>query len=586
MKNGFEPGVSPVMSASAVSRRATPRAGLDAAVGTVADKAREFARLAPARKAELLRECVARLRQVAESWTWAACEAKAIPFDELIAAEEWLGGPVVTIRNARLLAQSLEEIAEGSLPLRGLKIAERTDGRIEYGVFPTSAHDAALFSGFTGKVLGEPGLTLAEARRGARAGFYTRHDPPGETALILGAGNVSSIPAMDVLALMFIEGCTCVLKMNPVNEWAGPYIEDGFLPLMDLGYLRVVYGGAAEGEYLCVHPGLDRIHITGSDKTHDAIVWGPPGPRQFERKRLNAPVCQKPVTSELGNVSPVVILPAEYTWTQLDFLARNVATMVTNNASFNCNAAKVLVTSENWDQRVDFLTLLSLEFSHRPQRLAYYPGAADRRRTLLAGREARAVGDFGRETLGGLPWTIIYGVDPASDDPIFRTEPFCSLVAETTLPESDPIAFLRSATDFCNRKLWGTLNATLMVPPQLERDREFTAALDQTVLELRYGTVAINHWAGLGYGLVSPPWGGHPSARLHDIQSGLGWVHNTYMLDRIEKSVIRGPFVVRPKPPWFLDHRRAAQVARRLVEFEAAPGWGKIPGIAWNAFRG
>ena len=52
-------------------------------------------------------------------------------------------------------------------------------------------------------------------------------------------------------------------------------MEVAFRALIDGGYLRIVYGGAEEGAYLCNHPGVDEIHITGSDKTFDAIVLGP-----------------------------------------------------------------------------------------------------------------------------------------------------------------------------------------------------------------------------------------------------------------------------------------------------------------------
>ncbi len=38
--------------------------------------------------------------------------------------------------------------------------------------------------------------------------------------------------------------------------------------------LRIVEGGAAAGRYLTGHPRVDEVHITGSDKTYDAVVFG------------------------------------------------------------------------------------------------------------------------------------------------------------------------------------------------------------------------------------------------------------------------------------------------------------------------
>src|SRR5690606_7783916 len=126
-----------------------------------------------------------------------------------------------------------------------------------------------------------------------------KRDPDGGVALILGAGNVSSIPPMDVFTKMFIEGFVCVVKMNPVNEWAGPILERALAPLVERGFLRFVYGGGDVGTYLVEHPGVHDVHITGSDKTHDLIVWGPPGPERERRKKANDPILKKPISSEL-----------------------------------------------------------------------------------------------------------------------------------------------------------------------------------------------------------------------------------------------------------------------------------------------
>ena len=56
---------------------------------------------------------------------------------------------------------------------------------------------------------------------------------------------------------------------------------------------------------------------------------------------MDQPIFTKPITSELGNVSPVIIMPYLYTAGDLWYAARSVASQVTNNASFNCNAAKM-----------------------------------------------------------------------------------------------------------------------------------------------------------------------------------------------------------------------------------------------------
>jgi aldehyde dehydrogenase (NAD(P)+) len=84
---------------------------------------------------------------------------------------------------------------------------------------------------------------------------------------------------------------------------------------------------------------------------------------------------------------------------------------------------------------------------------------------------------------------------------------------------------------------------------------------------------------------VTPPWGAHPSSTLEDIQGGLGWVHNTFMLEGIEKAVLRGPLTMVPKPPWFVTHRGTLAVAEKLMALEASPSWLKVPGVALAALR-
>lgn len=571
----------PPPSQSATSARPTSRAELDAALAALRAQARPFARLPPADKAALLRACVPRLRDAADAWTAAGAHAKGLPPGD---AEEWLAGPLPTVRNARLLADSLDTLARTGRPPLGTGSRERRDGRLEIDVFPTSPLDRALFAGFRGWTLMQPGVDRAEAAR-RQAGFYRQRDPEGGVALVLGAGNVSSIPPMDAFTKMFVEGFVCLLKMNPVNEWVGPILERALAPLCERGYLRIVYGGADVGGYLVDHDDVDDVHITGSDRTHDLIVWG--GGADAERRRRDGePRLAKPISSELGNVSPVAIVPYTYDDAQLAFMARNVATMVANNGSFNCNAAKVLITSAAWAQRDAFYAELRAALAAIPTRRAYYPGAFERYQTLTAGR---TVETFGDADASRLPWTLIRDVDGgpgAGDDPLFRTEPFCAILSDVTVGSADPVEFLDRFTTFCNERLWGTLNASILIHPRLEKDPTVGACLDRAVVALRYGAVAINHWPGLCYGVVSLPWGGHPSATLRDVQSGLGWVHDTYMLDGIDKAVLRGPLVVRPTPPWFVGNRHALAVARRLVALEAEPGWRKVPGVILAALLG
>jgi aldehyde dehydrogenase (NAD(P)+) len=371
--------------------------------------------------------------------------------------------------------------------------------------------------------------------------------------------------------------------MNPVNAYLGPLVEEAFGAAVERGLLAVVQGGAAEGGYLCQHPAVDEVHITGSTQTHDAIVWGPPGPEREARLAQRRPLLQKEITSELGCVSPVLVVPGPWDERRLAFQAESVAGMVTHNASFNCNAAKMVLTPRGWRHRQRFLDLVFAAMGRAPARRAWYPGAADRWRRLTEGRPGlRTVG----EGPGTLPWTLVPGLDPAAREPAFVTEPFCSILSETSVGSEDPVEYLEAATDFANGRLWGTLSASLVVHPATAADPATGRAVERAIRRLRYGSVNVNVWAGYAFALGTVPWGAYPGATLEDIQSGIGFVHNSSMLEGIEKCVVRHPALTFPKPVYFPSHRSADRVGRRLAALEAGGGWAAVPGVVAAAVGG
>jgi aldehyde dehydrogenase (NAD(P)+) len=581
------PSVGPLVGRSFTAHAPTAEKELDGKVERLAARAREFARLPIPAKIALLEDGIAGTHAIASEWVAEACKAKGISPDAPVSGEEWIAGPAVTLRNFRLLARALADVRSSGAPkLNAAHVRDLAHGGVGVRVLPYDGFDAALYGGLSAETWLQPGTRRADVVAGGhQASFYRKKDPEGGVCLVLGAGNVASIPPMDLLYKMFVEGTVCILKMNPVNEYLGPLFERAYRTWIDKGFLAIVYGGTEVGSYLCYHPTVTEVHITGSDKTHDLIVWGPPGPEREDRKRRKDPLLKKPITSELGNVSPVMIVPGPYSDDELASMAENVAGMIANNGSFNCNAAKLLVTPKGWPLRDAFLLKLSNVLAKVPPRKAYYPGAFQRYEALTSGHsDVRKIGAGSSENL---PWTLVLGLDAGNaKETNFFTEPFCAILSEVSVGGTDPVEFLKAATPFANDHVWGTLNAMLFAHPKVEGSPAVKAELDASLRDLRYGTVAINTWPGLGYAVVTTPWGGHPSATLENVQSGLGWVHNSVLLEGIEKCVVRGPLKPMPKMAYFPTHKTLHQLARKLVEFEAAPSWLKVPGLAMAALGG
>ena len=158
-------------------------------------------------------------------------------------------------------------------------------------------------------------------------------------------------------------------------------------------------------------------------------------------------------------------------------------------------------------------------------------------------------------------------------------------MAATTSLEAESVSeFIKRATDFANDVVWGTLNATIILDTQTEK--RYRAELDQAIDELRFGSVCVNHWPALSYGLGSTTWGAYPGHSREDIRSGIGVVHNTFMLEDVEKTVIRGPFKVWPHPPWFMTHKHSVAMAKSLMETTAKPSVFNLIKLASHALRG
>jgi acyl-CoA reductase-like NAD-dependent aldehyde dehydrogenase len=559
-----------------------PPEDIDRKVWQLREAAERFAREPILKKLGWLYQVRERVARASERWVQATCEHTRVAVTSPVAGEAWLNGPVATLRMLRLLSMSLADIQRHGAPRLVGKTRRLDNGQLVIPAFPAALYDRGMLPGVHAEVRLDASVVSEEP---VQASFYHEARPRGRVALVLGAGNVSSIPALDVLHKLFVEGQVVALKMNPVNEYLGPILEEVMKPLIDQGYLTIVYGGADVGSQLCQHEQIDEIHMTGSDRTHDTIVWGHDKAERDRRRQRGEPLLEKRITSELGNITPVIVVPGPFSERQLQAMAESIAGMVTQNASFNCVAAKMLVLPKGWPAGEALLAALARIFSSVAPRYAFYPGAQERYQALT--RDVSLVQTFGAGPEGTLPWALIRGLDEHDKSTLhFRMEPFCSILSVVELEHSDASGFLARATEFCNDSLWGTLNAMLFVHPSQLKDSTLSVEVEAAIRALRYGAVGVNQWSAVAYALGSTPWGGHPSSTLEDIQSGLGWVHNTLMLENIEKCVVRGPLDSPVKPLWSPLHRTCHKVGYELCAFEADPDLWRLSKVGFNALRG
>ena len=550
------------------------RAALDADIALLQQGSRTWSSVTVAQRVTLLRALRTSVAATIEDWADTAADSKGLRPGHPLRGEEWLSGPYSVLGAIDAYADTLTKLSEGRSALDGVRIGRAPGGRTKVDAFPLTGIDRFLLSGFTGEVWLEPGITPNTARESAGLA-QLKPSASGGVGLVLGAGNITSIPVLDVMYELLAHNRVALLKVNPTQDALIPVYERALAPLIEPGFLRIVRGGPAVGAYLTGHRDLVHVHITGSAATFDAIVWGS-GATGKRRRRENRPQLKKPITAELGGVSPIIVVPGDWTDADLAYQAEHIATMRLQNCGHNCIAGQVVIMSSDWPQAEQFRAALRRAYAGAPERPIWYPGSPVRMQQasdaypdalVLADRLLVEIGD---------------GQDATA---LENTEYFAPVLGVVELPGTGQ-QFLDAAVEHANEKLQGTLGGNLIIDPATEK--ALGTGFERAIAELRYGSIAINGWTAFGFITPTLTWGAFPGNTLDDVGSGIGVVHNALLLDGVERSIVRGPFrpfprslpvlngggrfTILPTPPWFVSARTAAQVSEGLTRFRARGG--------------
>jgi aldehyde dehydrogenase (NAD(P)+) len=538
-------------------------------------------------KVEKLKELNKKTGELAQLWVDLSVKNKQLDINSNLVGEEWSTGPYALISNVNAYVQSLNEINNGNLYSLIKGIERRKDGQIKVKVFPSNFYETLLFNKIKGEVWMQKGITKDNILQNM-AELYRQKNPQGKVSLVLGAGNINSIAPLDVLYNLLVKGEVALLKMNPVNDYLSPVFEKIFDSFIKDGFVQIINGGVNEGKYLTAHPAIETIHVTGSEKTHDAIVYGT-GEDGLKRKKENNPILDtsKPIRSELGGIGPMIVVPGPWNEEDIDFQSQNIITAKLHNGGHNCVASQVLVLPKKWEHSEKLLTRVRKYLAEVPYRKAYYPGSENRQNLAL-----EAYPDS--ETfIGELPRILITDLDPENkNEYAFQTEFFGAIYAETSVDGDTPLEFLQNAVKFCNNSLHGTLGATILIHPKTII--ELGDELENCIADLQYGAIGVNVWNGVAFLLPQLTWGAFPGHTYDEIQSGIGVVHNSLMFDKPEKTVLYGPFrtlpralnLAPPKPPWFVTNRTTNKTMKLLTDFALKSSLFKLPGIFLSALKG
>ncbi|TCJ22872.1 aldehyde dehydrogenase family protein [Nocardioides jejuensis] len=575
------------MTAEAVyDMKAATTDELDVAIAELATGAATWAELDLQTRADLLRATQATIAANAGVWAGAAATAKQVP-SGAYEGEEWMSGPAATAPMFGEYAISLEKLAKGKSPIDGLKITEGA-GRTKVRVLPEDLKDTLLFNGFVAEVWLQPGVTAEQAKASAGLGARVAGEAPENThgvGLVLGAGNISAIAPLDAAYELVAFNRASIIKLNPTFQHLKPVYDAALAPLIAADLVRVVNGGAEAGSYLVGHPGINHVHITGSARTHDAIVWGV-GKDAEKNRKAGAPKIAKEITSELGGVSPIIVVPGKWAKSDLVYQAEHVVTQRLHNAGHNCIGGQALLISSDWEQKDAFLEAIRTVLGEITPRAPWYPNAQ-----ASIDRAKATYGDAAEQV--GSCTIVTMGADSPTE--LYDGEYFAAVLGITELPGLGA-EFLANAVEFSNDRLDGTLGGSMIVHP---RDiKKMGARFDELVADLRYGAVGINVWSGIAFLLGGATWGAYPGHTLEQVGSGIGVVHNTHLIADSEKTVVRGPFhpfptsyfkgefTMAPTMPWFVTAKTAAKSGKALAAYGGKRSWGNLLKIFPPALRG
>jgi hypothetical protein len=336
--------------------------------------------------------------------------------------------------------RQLARLEHGEEPLSGLRCRTTASGQPAGEVLPHGVFDRLLLNGFRAEVWLRLGITEAQARATAGLGART----PDQTVA---------------------------------------------RPLLEIG------------SALAYHPQTSAVHMTGSEQTHDAIVWGP-GQEGRDARAAGSPKLTKPITSELGGVAPVIVVPGKWSPARSALPGPSCRHATAANAGSNCIAAEIVIVSRDWDEKDAFLAKLRRALAAAPGRPGWYPGSEDR-----VG-DARERHPSTAEIVKGAPGrTLLTGLDV--DDPAetaFSTEYFAPVLGSAELPGTASSSWRprsRRRTTACTARSART-SSSIPTPG------ESSASPSSAASPPRYGTIAINAWTGVGYLAPCATWGAFP----------------------------------------------------------------------------
>ena len=513
----------------------------------------EFLNLDKTNLISMLEQTVDNIKTISYYWASLSSEKKG-HLTKSKEGEEWIGGPFSCIYALQYFIDYLQNDD-------GLDVTKFDESTKSYKVFPTKNIEKLLFPFLEGEIRFGKNLNFNQINE--YRGFANRfNNNKPKITLILGAGNVSSIPVLDALFHMIAHKSVIYIKLNPVNDYLLPIFTQVFEPFISRGFMVITEGDMEASKYLTEHEGFQQTHLTGSNYTYENIVYGRTLSDKERSLKTLPKINKKPITTELGNVTPIIVHPGNWSRAEIRHQAKKIVTAKLNNSGFNCIAAQVIVLPMHWKHTDKLKRDIKYYLKKVGDTTSYYPGANENLNDLLQSENYEQINNLSCST----PFLVS---DLDLEKEYANKEVWSTALYFHELPYSTYENFCSNAVDYVNNHLWGNLGVTVLIKNHKKKTNQ--GILNTYIEELKYGTVAINEWSALGFVIPTLPWGGYPGNKDNDIQSGQGYVHNALLFESPQKGIVYSRFRLSPliDPPWFVTNKKAHRIFRHLTYYQA-----------------
>ena len=540
---------------------------IDRNINSLRVNSKEYSKIENSKLISLLEESINNIKEVAYYWATISAEKKGVT-GTAGEGEEWLGGPFATVFGMQYYIDTLKDLNK---PLDSNLFNNELN---TYKVFPNNFLEKIFFPFISAEVKFNKNIKFNEIEE--YRGFAMRYSHDSSISLILGAGNVSCIPLLDAIYHLVAKRSVVYIKLNPVNDYLLPVYEKVFKNFISLGYVVITKGSIDESKYMTNHNGIDHIHLTGSDETYEHIVYGKLLNDDEKKLKNIKKVNNKSFSSELGNVTPIIVHPGNWSNSELKFQARKIVTAKLNNGGFNCISAQIVILPEEWNQTDKLIKYIKMYMKKIDDRLSYYPNSLK----VLNGLEK----DKNYERLNDQTCATPHLSREIKAYSKFETsEIWGTSIYFKKISYEDELDYVNKAITYCNKTLWGNLGATVLIKKY--NHKKIKPITNTYVDNLKYGTVAINEWSAIGFIIPTLPWGGYPGNRDNDIQSGQDFVHNSMFFESPLNGVVYSKFRMSNiiDPLWFVTNKKGKKVFKNLTYFQIDKSFSNFIKLALSA---